>query len=68
MAVPSGDSKPPDINIPQHLIECAKNSIKILARNDNYTQLSFLESLHIKRENPPLNKGIKATKELQLFK
>ena len=40
----------------------------ILDKNNNWTQLCFLESLYIKRLNPALNVGIKATKELNLFK
>ena len=39
---------------------------RILDKNNNWTQLCFLESLYIKRLNPALSVGIKATKELRL--
>ena len=40
----------------------------LVDKNSNWTQLCFLESLYIKRLNPALNAGIKATKELNLFR
>jgi len=67
-ALPCGDNKRVCLNTPQHLIETAIDSINILARNDDWVQLCFLESLYIKREKPALNTGCKATKELQLFR
>ena len=43
------------------------NATIIIACNNNYNQLCFLESLLIKRYIPQLNYDIKAAKELALF-
>ena len=48
-------------------INNARRNVKILHRSDNWLTLAFLESLAIKEHRPPLNTGIKATKELCLF-
>ena len=41
---------------------------RIIDKNNNWTKLCFLEPLYIKRLNPALNAGIKAIKELNLFR
>ena len=48
-------------------INNVRRNVKILHRSDNWLKLAFLESLAIKEHRPPLNTGIKATKELCLF-
>ena len=68
LGIPCENTKAIIINSSQHLIETAKNSIKLLMRNDDWRQLCFLEALYIRRSCAELNYGIKATKELQLFK
>ena len=55
------------INIPQHILETVKNNTKIIALNDSWVQLCFLEALLIKRLLPSLNQGIKNAKDLVLF-
>ena len=51
-----------------HISSAIAENTPILDKNNNWTQLCFLESLYIKRLNPALNVGIKATKELNLFR
>ena len=51
--------------------EYIKNTVlshySIVDTNCNWSQLSYLEALYIKRLSPCINKGLKASKELQLF-
>ena len=54
-------------NLTQHIYHSVRNNTGLLAQNDHWDQLCYLESLHIKRSSPTLNCGIKATKELALF-
>ena len=51
-----------------HIHAAVLQNTRIIDKNNNWSQLSFLESLYIKRRNPMLNVGIKATKELVLFR
>ena len=43
------------------------DNTKIIENTQNWIELCFLESLHIKWKKPKLNCGIKATTELVLF-
>ena len=43
------------------------DNTKIIDHSQNWIELCFLESLHIKWKKPKLNCGIKATKDLVLF-
>ena len=54
-------------NFTSHVNQSNLNNTTIIACNDNYNQLCFLESLLIKRYIPQLNYGIKTAKELVLF-
>ena len=49
-------------------INNVRRNVKILHRSDNWLKLAFLESLAIREHRPPLNTGIKATKEFVCFK
>ena len=51
-----------------HIHAAVLQNTLIIDKNNNWSQLCFLESLYIKRRNPTLNVGIKATKELVLFR
>ena len=51
-----------------HIQSAVYNNIRIINRNKHWVELFFLEALHIKRRNPELNVGVKATKDLVLFK
>ena len=39
----------------------------IIGRNNNWLTLAYLEAIMIKENNPELNRGLKAAKELQIF-
>ena len=54
--------------IMQHVQLAVNNQTRITDRNNNWSELCFLESLHIKRWNQILNVGVKTTKDLILFK
>ena len=43
------------------------NNAFILDITRNWSQLEFLEAYYIKKLNPKINNGLKASKELQLF-
>ena len=44
------------------------NNAIILDTTRNWSQLEFLEAYYIKKLNPKINNGLKASKELQLFR
>ena len=44
------------------------NNIVIVDTNHNWSHLEFLEAYYIKTREPAINVGLKASKELQLFK
>ena len=51
-----------------HLDNAVINNVKILDKNDKWGQLQFLEAYYIKKLAPEIHFGLKASKELQLFK
>jgi len=55
------------VNFKSHVHQTILNNVTIIAYNNNYNQLWFLESLLIKRYKPQLNYSIKAAKELPTF-
>ena len=60
--------KPSFIETHYHISATMSENTKIIDRNNNWTQICYLESLYIKRLAPALNIDIKATKEFNLFK
>ena len=56
------------INKELHLRNIVINNVKILDKNNNWSQLQFLEAYYIKKLAPEINIGLKTSKELQLFK
>ena len=48
-------------------VSTAKESINITDRATRWAIILFNEGLDIKEENPSLNNGLKASKELKLF-
>ena len=59
----------PSDNVPTPIENLVFNNFRILhlTRSTSYNILAFLEALLIKCNNPQLNTGLKASKELQLF-
>ena len=56
-----------EIDIKEHQIQAVRENTKVIQKDRNYLKLDFLESLEIKHQDPELNKGMKACKELALF-
>ena len=48
-------------------VATVKENISIIDKARRWDILLFKEALHIKEENPTLNNGLKASKELKLF-
>ena len=55
------------LNVKEFHTNSVRDNINILAKTDNWNTLLFLESLYIKDQDPQLNTGLKATKQLKLF-
>ena len=49
-------------------IQSIQDEIKILDNDSKWNQLLYKEAMHIERRDPPLNKGLKASRQLKLFK
>ena len=63
-------SLPPSSNSVEYLKHvkiAVYDNTKIIDSSQNWVELCFFKSLHIKWKKPKLNCGIKATKELVLF-
>ena len=56
------------VNKEQHLYNAVIKNAEIIDKNDKWGQLQFLEAYYIKTLAPEINVGLKASKELQLFK
>ena len=55
------------IDVKEHIKNAVFDNYCILDSNDSWSQLSFLEAYYIKSLSPAINKGLKASRELQLF-
>ena len=49
-------------------IQALQKQIKVLDSDKNWNQLLYKEALNIERKDPTLNKGLKASRRLRLFK
>ena len=50
-----------------HILSAVSQNHEILDFNYNWSQLLFLEAYYIKKHDPVINHGLKASKELLLF-
>ena len=55
------------ISLTSHILSAVLQNHEILDFNYNWSQLLFLEAYYIKKHNPVINDGLKASKELLLF-
>ena len=62
------DDETVNIDIKEHLIIAVLNNCRTIDQNNNWSRLSFLEAYYIKTLTPEINGGVKASKELDLFK
>ena len=58
----------PNVDYKEHILNAVLENAEIIDRNDNWSQLCFLEAYYIKQLSPEINNGLKASKELQLFR
>ena len=65
--LPDIDTDVRTVNLQSRIASAVSDNWKILGSNTNWIQLSFLESLFLKRLKPKANDGLKASKELLLF-
>ena len=49
-------------------IQSIQDGVKILDTESNWNQLLYKEALNIERKDPALNKGLKASRQLRLFR
>ena len=66
--LPDIDTDVRTVNLQAHIASAVSDNWKILDFNTNRVQLCFVESLYIKRLKPKINEGLKASKELLLFR
>ena len=57
-----------DVSPRNFAIQAIQDGVKILDTESNWNQLLYKEALNIERKDPALNKGLKASRQLRLFK
>ena len=62
------DDETVNIDIKENTTNAVLNNCRIIEQNNNWSQLSFLEAYYIKTLKREINDGLKASKELDLFK
>ena len=67
-ALPDTDAVNTIVSKKLHLHNVFTENTEIIDRNDNWAYLQYLEAYFIKAMSPEINIGLKASKELQLFK
>ena len=68
MKLPDIEAAFSEVNEKNHILNAVKDNFRIIDTCDNWSQLSYLEAYYIKSFNPLLNDGLKASRELVLFK
>ena len=68
-ALPSlyNESDPNEISLTSHILRAASQNHEILVFNYNRLQLLFLGVYYVKKHDPEVNHGLKASKEFFLF-
>ena len=56
------------VSITDHILNAVLCNSERIDYNNNWNVLSYLEAIHIKNKSPVINKGLKASKELTVFK
>ena len=65
--LPDGATDSTIVSKELHLHNAVINNVKILDKNDKWSQLQFLEAYYIKKLAPDINFCLMTLKELQLF-
>ena len=66
-ALPTSSDSAFVLNTKEHIKNAVISNYSIIDYHNKWSQLSFLEAYYMKRFSPAINKGLKASKELQLF-
>ena len=61
------ESDPNEIPLTSHTLSAVLQNQEILDLNHNWSQLLFLEAYYIKKQDPVIKHGLKASKEVLLF-
>ena len=67
-ALPDMDTANTIVSKDLHMHNAVIDNTEIIDYNDKWAQLQYLEAYYIKTMSPEINVGLKASKELQLFK
>ena len=67
LRLPEIDATTTEVNNKQHFVNAVISICCVLGTCCSWSQLLFLEALHIKNLAPKINNGLKATRELVLF-
>ena len=67
-ALPDIDAVNTIVSKELHLHNAVIENTEIIDHNDNWAHLQYLEAYYIKTMSPEINIGLKASKELQLYK
>ena len=68
LRLPDIDASTTEINNKQHFVNAIISNFCVLGTCCNWSHLLFLEALHIKKHASKINDGLKATRELILFR
>ena len=68
LRLPDIDASTTEINNKQNFVNAVISNFRVLGTCCNRSQLLFLEALYIKNLAPKINDGLKATRELVLFR
>ena len=55
------------VDTKEHIKNAVLDNYRIVDINRNWSQLLYLEAYYVKKLSPMINKGLKASRELQLF-
>ena len=58
----------PRVLFKDHILNAVHNNYEIIDSNYNWSQLAFLEAFYIKNLKSSINEGLKASRELDLFR
>ena len=56
-----------NIDTKEYLINAVLNNCRVIDQNNNWSQMSFLETCYIKTLKPEIDDDLKASKKLSLF-
>ena len=55
------------VNFKEHLLNAVHGNVEVIDLSDDWSGLQFLEAYYIRNLKPTINKGLKASRDLELF-